>query len=347
MMAGKILSIIVPTYNMQNYLNRCLDSLILSPELMAELEVIVVNDGSTDNSSTIAHEYESRFPKSFVVIDKENGNYGSCVNRGLSEARGEYIKVLDADDWFNSEAFSLYLGLLEDIRVDLILTPFCIHYEKKKDILCIRQELPENERFVFQSYPKEKINRYSMHMITYRTEMLRQNHYRQTEGISYTDTEWTHLPQYYIKDFVYLSLPVYQYMVGREGQTMSPEVLARNIWKYEIISKSLITNRIRFRDLSSCQLADELNVQQIHFLASNIYRVNLIYRHITQEEVLHLKEFDDYLEKNCKEVYLSTDELRVKKMFPIRYVRIWRRYGFCFPFSFIRSIYKRIRYGIS
>ena len=102
----KILSIIVPTYNMEKYLERCLSSLIVSDEQMAMLEVLVINDGSKDRSSEIAHGYESRYPDTFRVIDKTNGHYGSCVNRGLQEATGKYVKVLDADDWFNTENFA-------------------------------------------------------------------------------------------------------------------------------------------------------------------------------------------------------------------------------------------------
>ena len=76
----KLLSIIIPTYNMQKYLRHCLDSLLVSDEMMDQLEVLVINDGSKDNSSKIAHEYETKYPNTFRVVDKENGNYGSCVN---------------------------------------------------------------------------------------------------------------------------------------------------------------------------------------------------------------------------------------------------------------------------
>ena len=113
----KILTIVIPTYNMQDYLRRCLDSLIVPEEQMQLLEVLVVNDGSKDNSSAIAHEYQDKYPGTFRVIDKENGNYGSCVNRGLKEATGKYIKILDADDWFDSEQLDLLiekLGLLDE-----------------------------------------------------------------------------------------------------------------------------------------------------------------------------------------------------------------------------------------
>ena len=109
----KILTVVIPTYNMEKLLDKCLTSLIVNDkELMNQLEVLVVIDGAKDRSSEIAHSYEIKFPNTFRVIDKENGNYGSCVNRGLNEALGKYIKILDADDWFDSKGFKEYLLFL-------------------------------------------------------------------------------------------------------------------------------------------------------------------------------------------------------------------------------------------
>ena len=100
----KLLTIIIPTYNMEKYLDKCLSSLIVDDkELMTQLEVLVVIDGAKDRSSEIAHTYQDKYPDTYVVIDKENGNYGSCINRGLKEASGKYVKVLDADDYEEPE----------------------------------------------------------------------------------------------------------------------------------------------------------------------------------------------------------------------------------------------------
>ena len=109
---NKILTIIIPTYNMEKYLRRCLDSLIIDEEEMKQLEVLVINDGSKDSSSQIAHEYQDKYPDTFRVIDKENGNYGSCINRGLKEATRKYVKVLDADDSFDTKNFAKLLNVL-------------------------------------------------------------------------------------------------------------------------------------------------------------------------------------------------------------------------------------------
>lgn len=331
---------------MQDYLHRCLDSLLLHDKQMSQLEVLVINDGSKDNSSTIAHEYETKYPDTFRVIDKENGNYGSCINRGLKEATGKYIKILDADDWFDTNEFAKYLIALQKIDVDLVLTPFVSHYELSgEEQLSTQPYLQEGEVHEFNIFPQDKIYRYSMHMVTYRTVMLRNINYRQTEGISYTDTEWAHVPQYVIQTFAWVNTPIYQYCVGREGQTMDASVLAKNIWKYEVICKSLIENSKKYPQKASCALAEEFNLQQIEFLADNIYRMFLVEVVPSKDDMEHLKRFDVYLKETCPLVYASVGRRPMKKWFPIRYVALWRKTGIRIPIDFLRDTYRKIRYG--
>ena len=117
----KVLSVIIPTYNMESLLGECLDSLLVHKNL-DKLDILVVNDGSKDKSSQIAHDYEHKYPGVITVIDKENGNYGSCINAVLPLAQGKYVKVLDADDKFNTINLDLFLNLLGDIESDLVLT---------------------------------------------------------------------------------------------------------------------------------------------------------------------------------------------------------------------------------
>ena len=87
----KIITIIIPAYNMESLLNKCCDSLLVDESLRAFLEVLIINDGSKDKTLDIAKSYEERYPDVFRVIDKENGQYGSCINRGLKEAKGKFI----------------------------------------------------------------------------------------------------------------------------------------------------------------------------------------------------------------------------------------------------------------
>lgn len=108
----KILTIIIPAYNMEKFLPYCLDSLLIESRL-EDVEVLVINDGSTDRTSAIAHEYEERLHGIVRVIDKNNGNYGSCINVGLKEAAGRYIKILDADDSFDTDNFGLFISFFD------------------------------------------------------------------------------------------------------------------------------------------------------------------------------------------------------------------------------------------
>ena len=117
----KLLSIVIPTYNTEQYLRRCLDS-VLTSEVLPELEVLVVNDGSKDRSPEIAREYEARYPDTVTLIDKENGGHGSTINEGLRAATGKYFRVLDSDDWFDTCNFVKFFAALHDCDEDVVIT---------------------------------------------------------------------------------------------------------------------------------------------------------------------------------------------------------------------------------
>ena len=98
-MSEKLITVVVPVYKVEPYIDKCLSSLIVPEEQLPLLEVIVVNDGTPDRSADMAREYEKRHPDVFRVIDKENGGHGSAWNRGVKEATGKYLRFLDSDDW--------------------------------------------------------------------------------------------------------------------------------------------------------------------------------------------------------------------------------------------------------
>ena len=267
----KILSIIVPSYNMEAFLDRSLSSLIVGTPLMERLEVLVVNDGSKDRTSEIAHGYESRFPGTFRVIDKANGHYGSCVNAGLEQASGKYVKVLDADDYFG-ERFADYLAFLTTVDADLILT----------DNVVVDEAGVITDRRSF-NLPKDKVISLaemmpaSSHLnhfnITHRTSILKDNGYRQTEGISYTDLEWTTTPLSHIKSFAYCPITVYHYLRGRDGQSVDIAYRKKNMWMenkvvlglsrmYESVKKSIATERFIFYEKIECD--HDVLLQTLH-----------------------------------------------------------------------------------
>lgn len=234
-MTDKILTVIIPAYNMEAYLPKCLTSIVVEDKgLLGRLEVIVVNDGSKDRTSEVAHEFEQKYSGIFKVIDKSNGNYGSCINAALPVANGAYIKVLDADDTCDPAMFQEYLLRLANSVdsgevLDMFLSPFVLVNEDG-DIL-ERWGYPFEDGAIYTLSEIIKIaNRVAMHAIAYRTENLRTIKYRQEEGISYTDTQWCFLPMLTVKRFRYLAVPVYRYLIGREGQTVSKDSIMKNFW---------------------------------------------------------------------------------------------------------------------
>ncbi len=225
----KQLSIIIPTYNMENYLPRALDS-VCAANNVEDLEILVVNDGSTDHSLAIARDYQARFSRSVRVIDKENGNYGSCINAALKVATGRYVKILDADDSYDTSALDGLVELLRTATEDYLVTGFVMRREDGtvfKSYTVPGQEIGKTLSADDASFAN-KPTMWWMHALTVKRELFIEHHYRQTEGISYTDTEFALFTIFHAKTCKFTDLILYQYTVGREGQTVSPEKMARD-----------------------------------------------------------------------------------------------------------------------
>lgn len=230
-MKNKLLTIAVPTYNMEKYLARCLDSMLCAN--MDYLEVLVVNDGSRDRSFAIGHEYASKYPNVIRVIDKENGNYGSCVNRALEEATGKYFRMVDSDDWCDTEALNRLLGLMKTCDTDMILT---VSEDRVDGNLIRRMEAPRSvqpgkiyEMNDFDGIALDYQYLFCSHIITYKTDILRAVGLKLQQGISYTDNEYVYFPMSKCTSVVYYDLPVYQYFIGREGQTTDFKVVVKSV----------------------------------------------------------------------------------------------------------------------
>lgn len=318
----KTLSIIIPTYNMEKYLRKCLSSL-LTGSLSDMLEVLVVNDGSKDGSLKIAMEFEEKHPGTFRAIDKPNGNYGSCINRGLAEARGRYVKVLDADDTYDTTALETLLKQLQKTDADIVITDYMKVDGQGRETRAHSRRLPAGrlmqQEELFRRTLGEKIE---MHEITYRTENLRRIGYKQTEGISYTDQEWTFLPMTTVRTAYYLPICVYRYLVGRAGQTVDSSASHRLQSNAE---KTMFTQIAAFNYCTG--LAPALRQYLVAHLRTNInfiYRTYLIYSYTTLP-ISGLKNFDTALQQANRELYDLMDSETVHSRIPLRFIRQWRR----------------------
>lgn len=242
----KLLSIIIPTYNMAALLPRCLDSLVAADSAEEYLEAIVVNDGSKDNSLEVANEYANKYPTIVRVIDKPNGNYGSTINVALLVAKGKYVKILDSDDWYNTESLGKYLKVLGKVDADMILTHFTQIGATTREVVKYntmgREPYEYGKVYNLDEVLKDGYIRFFlMHALTYRTELLRKMNYRQTEGISYTDMQWACYPVFYAQTICFCDFNVYQYNLDREGQTMAPEILLKSANQLQNVTDDMLT----------------------------------------------------------------------------------------------------------
>lgn len=242
----KTLSIIIPSYNSRAYLGKCLASLVV-PDILDALDVIVVNDGSTDGSESIGQTYADRYPGSFTLINKKNGGHGSAINAGAKAARGKYMKVLDADDWFLSDSLPDYIAGLEGTDADVVLT--CYH----------TIDISTGEKKSWRCFPKSWDRTYTVreilsdwktfdrclmfHGITYRTDFYRENGVQLAEGVFYEDQEYAAYPFCRAETVLPLDVFVYEYRVGDAAQSVAADNQLKRIDHTETVIKKMIKNR--------------------------------------------------------------------------------------------------------
>lgn len=220
----KLLSIVVPVYKVEPYINKCLDSLILEDEsLMNQLEVIIVNDGTPDRSAEMSREYVKRYPNTFRQIDKENGGHGSAWNLGVKEAMGKYLRFLDSDDWLTN--LDLFMQRIADCEADVVITRMNRYYEDKGVTEISPVNVTIDKLMPFASITPQENPHYDIltnfWYSTYKTDLLKPLYPLFLEGISYDDTVLYIVPLLFGQNYIAYDLVLYNYLLGREGQSMS------------------------------------------------------------------------------------------------------------------------------
>ena len=115
---NKIISFIIPSYNVEKYLSTALDS-FLAGDVLDKIEVLIVNDGSKDSTAAVANEYVEKYPETYRLINKQNGGHGSAINAGADAANGKFLKVIDADDWVVTDNLKELIKKLEVCEADV------------------------------------------------------------------------------------------------------------------------------------------------------------------------------------------------------------------------------------
>lgn len=248
----KILTIVVPVYNTEKYLSKCLNSLIVD-KFLSHIEVLIVIDGSPDNSINIAKEFCERYPETFFVINKENGGHGSTINEGLKLAKGKYFRVLDSDDWFDTKNFEIYLDKLSRDDNDLILTHLVKEFVSEN--LSVRWSDGDLEINYFYSYSDMNILDklpnvfFGMGRCTYKTSKLREHNLFLLEKRSYEDTILHVFPMLFLESFVFYDLDLYHYFLERPGQSVNQNITIKQAKCWRDVIEQMLTLYLQYEPL--------------------------------------------------------------------------------------------------
>lgn len=250
----KLLTIAIPSYNSENYLSKCIESLLPGGE---DVEILVVNDGSKDNTSAIGHEYEAKYPGIVKVIDKENGGHGSAVNAGVEHATGLFFKVVDSDDWVKKSAYLEILDKLKDfagsdVILDMLISNFV--YEKegaaKKKVMRYAHALPKDTVFTWNDVGHFFKGQYIlMHSVIYRTKLLRECGMKLPDHTFYVDNIFVYEPLPYVKNMYYMDVNFYRYYIGREDQSVNEKVMIGRVDQQLRVNKLMIDYTVRNRKM--------------------------------------------------------------------------------------------------
>ena len=300
----KLLSVVIPCYNSQEYMRYCIESLLPGGE---NVELLIVNDGSVDDTADIANEYAKRYPTIIKAIHQENGGHGEAVNTGIRNASGLYLKVVDSDDWVDIRA---YLKILETLKsfvkekklVDMVISNFVYEKEssKFKKVMKYDNVLPEGKIFTWDDIGRFHTGQYIlMHSIIYRTQLLRDCGLVLPKHTFYVDNLFVYRPLEYVKKIFYINVDFYRYFIGREDQSVNEKVMIKRIDQQIKVNKIMI-DAVNIEDIQSIKLYRYmLSHLEIVTTISGI----LLIRSGTKENLKKKKELWKYIKEKDRVLY--------------------------------------------
>lgn len=241
----KILTVAIPCYNSQDYMRHATESVLAGGE---DVEILIIDDGSTDDTAKIADEMEKEHPGIVRAIHQKNGGHGEAVNTGLKNAKGLYYKVLDSDDWLDREAL---IKVLEKLRrfiregqlVDMFLSNYVYEKPSLRKHKAIRYEgvFPEEKIFGWSDVKKFKISQnILMHSVIYRTQMLYDCGLELPKHTFYVDNIFVYKPLPFVKTMYYMNVDLYRYFIGREDQSVNETIMIGRIDQQIKVNKIMI-----------------------------------------------------------------------------------------------------------
>lgn len=241
----KLLSIAIPCYNSEDYMENCIKSLLPGGE---DVEILIVNDGSKDMTKEIADSYEKKYPTIVRAIHQENGGHGAAVNAGIKNATGLYFKVVDSDDWVDQEAYMTLLAKLKEIAgssetIDMMISNFVYEKEgaKHKKVMRYTSVLPQDKVFTWNDVGHFRKGQYIlMHSVIYRTQLLRDCGLELPRHTFYVDNIFVYQPLPFVKKMYYMNVDFYRYYIGRDDQSVNEKVMISRIDQQIKVNKLMV-----------------------------------------------------------------------------------------------------------
>ena len=292
----KLLTVAIPCYNSQDYMEHAVETALVGGE---DVEIILVNDGSSDKTAEIADRLQKEHPTIVRAIHQENGGHGAAVNTGLANASGLYYKVLDSDDWFDRGAFLKILDVLRSFvedgsGVDMLLANYV--YEKpslhKHKVIRYDGVFPENQVFTWNDVKRFKISQnILMHSVIYRTKMLRDCQLELPRHTFYVDNIFVYNPLPFVKKMYYVNADLYRYFIGRDDQSVNEKVMIKRI------DQQIRVNKLMTDIFHNCQFDNKYVKKYMLSYLDIITTVSsiMLVRAGTQEALDKKRELLDYI----------------------------------------------------
>lgn len=300
----KLLSVVIPCYNSEAYMRYCIESLLPGGE---SVELLIVNDGSSDNTALIADEYAKKYPSIIRAIHQENGGHGEAVNAGIRHAAGLYLKVVDSDDWVDTRAYLKILHQLQEFTaenqtIDMLVSNFVYEKEgaKYKKVMKYENVLPIGEIFTWDDIEPFRKGQYLlMHSLIYRTQLLKDCGLELPKHTFYVDNLFVYVPLKHVKTMYYMNVEFYRYYIGREDQSVQEKIMIKRIDQQIKVNKLMI-------DTIPLSTIKNPNLRQYlfhHLEIVTVVSAILLIRSGTAENIQKKKDLWNYIKEKDSELY--------------------------------------------
>lgn len=302
----KYLSFAIPCYNSAEYMDKAIESILTGGE---DVEIIIVNDGSSDNTGEIAKQYEEKYPTIIKAVHKENGGHGDAVNTGMSHATGLYFKVVDSDDWVDKNALQKILNTIRanaeaEDAIDMYISNYV--YEKvganHKRVIHYRHVMPADRVFQWKDIGRFHLGQYIlMHSVIYRTDMLKLCQLALPKHTFYVDNIYVYYPLPHVRNLYYMDVNLYRYFIGREDQSVNEKNMIKRVDQQIFVTKRMI-DMYSLRRVADRQLRNYMvNYLAIMMSVSSI----ILIRSKKPENLNKKKELWQYLKQKDYRVYFK------------------------------------------